>query len=158
MFTSISPTNKPTPLPCCLQFSAEPTPNNPGKVDVYRCEAGNPSQTFEVDPQSGVISAINGTACLAGRAAYNPPAPGVAGVQLWAKPLSGNRVAALFINGGQIAFPGTTIPMAELNVTGTAVTVQDVWTGEDAGAVANGQWMTGEVPPLDSRFVVFTSK
>ena len=37
------------------------------------------------------------------------------------------------------------------------VKVTDVWTGEDAGPVLGGMWATGEVPPMDSRFVVFES-
>jgi hypothetical protein len=33
--------------------------------------------------------------------------------------------------------------------------VTDVWTGEDVGPVSAGQWFTGEVAPMDSKFVVF---
>ena len=56
-------------------------------------------QVFELDA-TGALHTKTGGQCLAGRDRYVPPAPGVAGVQLWAKPLGGGRTAALFINGG----------------------------------------------------------
>ena len=49
------------------------------------------------------------------------------------------------------------LTLKELNITGATAKVTDVWTGEDAGAVANGEWSTGVVPGMDSRFVVFSS-
>lgn len=82
----------------------------------------------------------------------------MAGVQIWAKPLGSGKVAALFINGGSTN-ASTNITLAELNITSsTAVTVTDVWTGEDRGPVVNGAWDTGLVPSLDSRFVTFETK
>ena len=80
------------------------------------------------------------------------------------------KVAALFINGGSVAYPATKVSLKELNIStpsvyssghgdaeagSTGVTVTDVWTGEDAGPVTAGEWSTGEVPPMDSKFVVF---
>jgi len=92
-----------------------------------------------------------------------PSPPAVAGVQLWSKPLGGGKVAALLINGGSLAYPSTNISLKDFNITSgiegsrfdaAAVTVTDVWTGEDAGPVIDGQWLTGMVQPLDSRFVI----
>ena len=90
----------------------------------------------------------------------------VAGVQLWAKPLGNGRTAALFINGGLTEYTAS-ITLSELNITASptaaisngatgGVTVADVWTGVDAGAIVKGAWSTGAVPSLDSRFVIFT--
>jgi len=86
-----------------------------------------------------------------------PPASGVAGIQIWAKPLDDAHTAALFINGGGANYTAS-ITLKELNVTiiaGTSVKVTDVWSGEDAGPVSNGMWNTGNVMPMDSRFVIF---
>jgi hypothetical protein len=102
--------------------------------------------------------------CFSSSPPSPPPPPAVAGVQLWSKPLGGGKTAALFINGGSVVYPSTTISLKELNITSgvegvhfdaAAVMVTDVWTGKDAGAVTDGQWSTGPVPSLDSRFVVF---
>ena len=43
------------------------------------------------------------------------------------------------------------------DVDPAAVTVADVWDEGLAGEVADGNWTTGEVAGLDSRFVVLTS-
>ena len=80
----------------------------------------------------------------------------VAGVQIWSKPLGGGKTAALFINGGLSNYTAK-LSLAELNVTAATATVTDVWTGEDAGKVVGGEWATGSVAPLDSRFVIFTA-
>lgn len=80
----------------------------------------------------------------------------VAGVQLWAKPISKSEVAALFINGGTSSYSAE-LTLKELNISSASATVLDVWTGESAGASANGVWSTGTVASLDSRFVIFTS-
>ena len=82
----------------------------------------------------------------------------VAGVQLWSKPLGGGRTAALFINGGETN-ASTSVTMRELNISdANGVVVMDIWSGADAGPVAGGEWATGNVGPLDGRFVVFTSQ
>ena len=106
----------------------------------------------------------------------------VAGVQIWAKPLGPGKTAALFINGGGSPYSAS-ISLTELNVTGVfasdvdlglttrgnassttgtstppggaSVKVTDVWTGEDAGPITSGNWSTGVVKSMDSRFVVF---
>lgn len=119
---------------------------------------------------------------------YDPPPAGVAGVQLWAKPLGNGQVthryaprprtmmhrcdagrrrherprraqtAALLINGGGVPYTAS-VSLAELNVSATdaGVKVTDVWSGSDAGPIVGGNWSTGSVPPLDSRFVVFAA-
>lgn len=79
----------------------------------------------------------------------------IAGVQLWAKPLGHGRTAALFING-DTSNHSTWITLKEMNLSSTA-TVTDVWTGANAGPMVNGQWNTGAVAPLDSRFVIFSA-
>merc|ERR1740117_753239 len=90
--------------------------------------------------------------CFANAPPSPPPAPPVAGVQIWAKPLGHGKTAALFINGGGITYPSSSISLKELNITSgidaahfdaAAVKVTDVWTGEDAGPVTGGQWSTG---------------
>ena len=100
-----------------------------------------------------------------------PPTPEVAGVQFWAKPLGGGKTAVLFINGGHLPYPASSITLKELNITtstvadaatasgltGAGPTVMDVWTWEDAGPIVDGSWSTGEVGPLNSRFVVITA-
>ena len=105
-----------------------------------------------------------------------PPTPEVAGVQFWSKPLGQGKTAVLFINGGHLEYPSSTITLKELNITGAAAattaagdsaldhggsaaagaTVTDVWTGDDAGPVVDGGWSTGIVGPLNSRFVIIT--
>jgi hypothetical protein len=95
-----------------------------------------------------------------------------AGVQFWAKPLGDGKTAVLFINGGHLPYPSASITLKELNITGTTVvvtdtgegegkgsgvTVTDVWTGEDAGPIVDGSWSTGEVGPLNSRFVLIST-
>jgi len=96
----------------------------------------------------------------------------VAGVQLWAKPISATQTAALFINGGASNYTAQ-ISLKELNISSSSstssittaaaaasaagVTVQDVWTGADAGPVTDGVWSTGLVDVMDSRFVIFTT-
>ena len=73
----------------------------------------------------------------------------------WAKSLGNRRTAALFINGGGMEYSAS-ISLAELGVSAAGdVKVTDVWTGADAGPVEHGNWSTGTVPSLDSRFVVF---
>lgn len=80
------------------------------------------------------------------------------GVQLWAKPLGTNQIAVLFINGG-LGSRATEVTLLELNITSSAaeMKVTDVWTGAEAGRVVGGRWPTGDVPSMDSRFVVFES-
>jgi len=137
--------------PFCLQSAG----GNPGKVDVYSCR-GTAVQKFKIDTDKGTLCTTDGSSCIAGRSSYDPPPAGVAGVQWWAKPLGGGRVAALFLNGGPLPY-NSNISMGELNVT-TAATATDVWTGADAGAVVDGVFHTGVVPSLDSRFVIFEGK
>ena len=67
----------------------------------------------------------------------------------------GGKTAALFINGGSTNYTAS-VRMRDLNVsTSGVVKATDVWTGEDAGPVVDGEWKTGLVAVLDSRFVVF---
>ena len=121
-------------------------------VGCHGCSA--PSMQFSV--ASGTIRNGNGE-CLAARGDYMPPSTtGVAGVQVWAKPLGQGKTAALFLNGGSTEYTAS-LTLKELNITGATAKVTDVWTGEDAGSVANGEWSTGVVPEMDSRFVVFSS-
>jgi hypothetical protein len=128
----------------------------PGKADVDRCE-GTVSQQITMDSTTGTIRA---GAMRAAGSAYTPPTLSIAGVQLWAKPLPQNRAAALFINGGGTPYPSVSLSLDKLNVTiahGISVRVTDVWTGEDAGPIEGGNWETGVVASLDSRFVIFSS-
>ena len=138
----------------CLQAGAALKGELPAKVDVYRCSSGNVNERFELDT-TGALRSKQGGKCLAGRDRYVPPSPGVAGVQLWSKPLGGGRTAALFINGGGLS-TSAEVNLKELNITSTSATVSDVWTGKDAGPVSTGVWQTGTVGSLDSRFVIFT--
>jgi len=116
------------------------------------------------------ITCAGSSPCFTHSTPVPPSPPPVAGIQLWAKPIGDGKVAALFINGGSVAYPPTKISLKELNISTTTVysdghgdadvgskgvAVTDVWTGEDAGPVSAGQWSTGEVPPMDSKFVVF---
>ena len=151
-----------TLAPCCLQDAGSghfPV----SKVDVYRC-TGAAVEKWTLDPSAGGTLCAASGRCVAGRDAYTPPSPPVAGVQWWAKPLGAGRVAALCINGGALPIRAN-ITMAELNVTtaaaasagGDAVSVaaSDVWTGADAGPVAGGVFHTGDVAAMDSRFLIF---
>ena len=150
--------------PGCLQVTGTPEAGElPVKVDVYKCKGGPGQQFRRDDVTTGMLRTVTGNVCLARRDRYVPPAPGVAGVSLWAKPLGGSRVAALFINGGGLP-TSAEVTLKELNITGSelasaspsAVSVTDVWSGEDAGPVlAGGVWSTGIVAPMDSRFVIF---
>ena len=135
----------------------------PVKACIYGC--GKPNQQWTIDTKTGSISAKAGKAptadwCLAARKTAPPMPARVAGVQIWAKPLGKGKTAALFINGGRLSYTAS-ISLKELNVTATnaamaaAVKVTDVWSGEDAGPIVSGNWSTGLVAPLDSKFVIF---
>eukprot|EP00040_Diaphanoeca_grandis_P044837 m.271969 g.271969 ORF g.271969 m.271969 type:complete len:602 (+) comp98455_c0_seq1:225-2030(+) len=158
-FNIMVPANHPGTLyPGCLNIQTT-------KVDVSKCKDAV-SQQIKFDSVAGILSASDGNggrSCLAGRAKQGPSPTGVAGVQIWAKPLGGGKTAALFINGGGLDYSAN-VSLKELNITASAdqhtsygsVSVSDVWTGEDAGPITGGVWQTGAVPSLDSRFVVFT--
>ena len=158
-FDTACPANHPTPTyPAALTISHEP--GSIQKVYAYRPAKLNAGQMWDYDAAAGTITATGAGSCLAGRTPSTPPPPGVAGVQFWSKPLGEGKTAVLFINGGSLSYPTASISLAELNITASAdaaVTVADVWTGDDAGPVVGGNWSTGLVPPLDSKFVVITS-
>ena len=155
-FNTECPANHPTPnYPAVLTLG-----EGAGMEKVYVYRLGDARQMWDYDAAAGTITGTGTTSCLAGRAGYTPPPAGVAGVQFWSKPLGEGKTAVLFINGGSRAYPTASISLAELNITGTvdsAVSVTDVWTGDDAGPVVGGNWSTGLVPPLDSKFVVISS-
>ena len=155
LFHTVAPA--PTRLyPACLQLAPAHAGAPPAKADVYKCEPRSANQRFDLDA-TGRLRTRAGGVCAAARDRYAPAPAAVAGVQLWAKPLGGGRTAALFLNGGALA-QGTRVTLAELNISAppSRVTVRDVWTGADAGAVeAGGAWPTGLVPPLDAAFVIF---
>lgn len=153
-FQTEAPANTKKLYPAYLEVAP-----GPGIQKAYVYRPGNsPSMEWEIG--DGSIRNPTSNQCLAARGQYMPPATGIAGVQIWAKPLGNGKTAALFINGGSSEYSAT-ISLAELNITATdsgTVTVQDVWSGADAGRVQNGQWNTGNVPSMDSRFVVFSSR
>lgn len=129
-----------------------------GKVDVYNCKSIAKEQWI-IDGSAKTICLSDKSLCLAGRAGANPPNPGPAGVQIWAKPIGQGKVAALFINGGGLTYEGANISMHEINLTTTTVATTiatDVWSGNDAGVVSSdGVWQIDAVESLDSRFVIF---
>ena len=137
----------------------------PGVQKAYVYRPGD-SPSMEWAAAGGSIKTTTTGQCLAARAEYMPPSnKGVAGVQIWAKPLGHGKTAALFINGGAAPYSAS-VSLAELNITtaagsrdvdAAALTVEDVWGEGLAGSVVDGNWSTGEVPSLDGRFVVFTS-
>lgn len=149
-FQTKAPANGKGMYPADLEIAA-----GPGITKAYIYRPGtSPSMQFTVE--GGSMKNANGQ-CLAARGEFVPPAAGIAGVQIWAKPLGQGKTAALFINGGAVEYTAS-LSLKELNITGATAKVTDVWTGEDAGAVANGEWSTGAVPSMDSRFVVFSSQ
>jgi hypothetical protein len=162
LFKGMAPAPKKL-YPGCLSLALTNKAGNPVKVCIYGC--GKPNQKFAIDAKTGAISTKAGTAplanwCLAARKEGPPVPASVAGVQIWAKPLGNGKTAALFINGGGSNYTAS-MSLKELNVTATnaamaaSVKVTDVWSGADAGAVVNGNWSTGVVGPLDSKFVIF---
>ena len=86
------------------------------QVYVYRPGSGT---NFEWEISGDTIRNPVTDQCLAARGKYMPPVSGVAGIQLWAKPLGKGRTAALFINGGGANYTGS-ITLKELNVSSTA--------------------------------------
>lgn len=156
-------TTSPAPrklFPACLQLclqeagsGVDPQAAAPVKADAFKCDPRSPNQQFDVDGPSGVIRLRRGSWCLAARDGFTPTPAGVAGVQLWAKPLGAGRAAALLINGGGLPYEAS-LALSELNLTGR-VAASDVWTADDAGPVVDGVFDFGSVPPLDSRFVIF---
>eukprot|EP01052_Picozoa_sp_SAG31_P026659 SAG31_NODE_2433_length_5706_cov_2.207776_4_plen_297_part_00 len=183
-FQTHAPANGKGMYPASLEIAPGPGIQ---KAYVYRPGA---SLGFQFAVESGSISNGNNQ-CLAARGEYMPPAVGVAGVQIWAKPLGPGKAAALFINGGATPYSAS-ISLKELNITTpavcfacclrphasfwlrlcvewclwqgspegvhpTAVSVTDVWGDGLSGQVIDGNWSTGEVPSLDSRFVVLSS-
>jgi hypothetical protein len=138
----------------------------PGVQKAYVYRPGN-SPSMEWAAAGGSIKTTTTDQCLAARGEYMPPSAGagVAGVQIWAKPLGQGRTAALFINGGAAPYTAS-ISLEELNITtaagsrdvdAAAVSVEDVWGEGLAGSVVDGNWSTGEVSSMDGRFVVFAS-
>ena len=81
------------------------------------------------------------------------PAGDQMATQLWSKLLADGAAAALVINGASVPYE-VTVAFAELNVSGTAAAVKDVWTGTALAVSADG--FTTTVPPMDSAFVVVT--
>ena len=134
--------------PFCLAYAGS---GPPAKIDAFSC-TGAANEKWIVD--SGTICLADGSGCLAGRDAYNPPPATVAAVQWWAKPLGGGRTAALFLNGGALPYRAN-ITLDELNVTAAGAVATDVWSGEALPVAAGGVYDTGVVAPLDSRFVIF---
>lgn len=155
-FMTAAPANDPKKAyPALLEMVAG---DGPQKVYVYRAGTGN---NFEWEVSGDTIRNPTTNQCLAARGQYMPPTGGVAGIQIWAKPLGNGRTAALFINGGGANYTAD-MTLKELNITATdaaSVKVTDVWTGEDTSPVsADGVWSTGNVPSMDNRFVVFSTK
>eukprot|EP00039_Didymoeca_costata_P002197 m.58190 g.58190 ORF g.58190 m.58190 type:complete len:601 (-) comp11160_c0_seq4:30-1832(-) len=159
-FHIMAPAGSSKLYPECLSVAGQ-TAGAANKVDVYKCSTGR-LQDFVIDTTTGTISTQD--ICLAGRASGTPPPSGVAGVQWWAKPLGPGKVAALFINGGGYNYHNANITLQQLNITttfsstsvkGGKVTVTDVWSGESDTVDSNGVWLTGDVPPMSSRFVIF---
>lgn len=124
------------------------------RVDIFGCNGKQTNQLFEID--GGSLKASCGE-CLAAR--KSPASGGGKDVatdsQLWAKPLSKGAAAALFINGGDSS-ASISIHLKELNMTATAATVQDVWTGAALGKTTGGSFTTAMVNGTDSAFLIFT--
>jgi hypothetical protein len=97
--------------PAVLEIAA-----GPGIQKAYVYRPGNSdSMKFEVG-SGGSIKDPATNKCLAARGEYMPPATGIAGVQIWAKPLGKGRTAALFINGGSAPYSAS-IALGALNLT-----------------------------------------
>ena len=64
--------------------------STPTIMKVYRCTSSL-AQQFQTDAAAGTISTTTTETCLAARDAYTPPPKGIAGVQIWTKPLGNNR-------------------------------------------------------------------
>ena len=139
----------------CLDIYGSPNcmPLVDRRVDIFACNAGT-NQVFELD--GGNLKSECGE-CLAAR--EKPATGGGAAVgtdsQLWAKPLADGAAAALFINGGDTS-ASVTIHLKELNMTASAATVQDVWTGASLGKTSDGSFTTPTVNGTDSAFLIFT--
>ena len=106
------------------------------QTNLVKCPQGSGkplanTSTFTLTP-AGQLQLSDGSICLA------PGAP--PGVQMWAKPLLGNKVAVLVINPLPIAqqqwIPLMDVP--QLPCTPTSCTARSVWAGK-AVAVQNGQ-------------------
>ena len=88
--------------------------------------------------------------CIAARS-INPPAP-TGPYELWSKPLSGGKVAALLVNHGlpaNISFTLTALGLAK-----GANAVRDVWKHADLGPIVAGGSFTAELPVHDAAFIV----
>ena len=135
--------------PFCLSYAG----GGPlAKIDAFSC-TGAANEKWIVDSNYSTICLADGSGCLAGRDAYNPPPATVAAVQWWAKPLGGGRTAVLFLNGGALPYQAN-ITLLELNVTIAGAVATDVWSGQALPISDSGVYDTGVVAPLDSRFVV----
>ena len=77
------------------------------------------SSAMEFAVDSGSIKNADDQ-CLAARGEYMPPAAGVAGLQIWAKPLGAGKTAVLFINGGGSPYSAS-ISLKALNITTASV-------------------------------------
>jgi len=88
--------------------------------------------------------------CIAARSINPPPQTGP--YELWSKPLSGGRVAALLVNHGLPA--NVSFALAELGLAQGAKAVRDVWKHADLGPIAAGGSFTAELPVHDAAFLV----
>lgn len=157
-FQTKTPANGKGMYPADLEVAA-----GPGIQKAYVYRPGN-TASMQWVAGGGSIKNPSGQ-CLAARGEYMPAAKGIAGIQIWAKPLGGGKTAALFINGGSAEYSAS-ISLKALNLTTAAgsrdvdmaaVTVTDVWGEGLAGSVMGGNWTVTNVPSMDSRFVILAS-
>lgn len=112
-FQTEAPANGKGMYPALLEISS-----GPGMQKAYVYRPGT-SSAMEFTVDSGSIKNADDQ-CLAARGEYMPPAAGVAGLQIWAKPLGAGKTAVLFINGGGSPYSAS-ISLKALNITTASV-------------------------------------
>ena len=146
----------PKPYPAALTAYPLSGSDHPVQAYAYR-PAGSPNFAWKVATAAGTIEQPSSGYCLAAREAYVPapqPSSG-AGLQLWAKPVGGGRVAALVINGWDVEYNATIMVGSDLNMSSPQPTVTDVWSGSELGRPVAGNF-TIAVAAMDSAFVLFS--
>ena len=108
------------------------------------------SACIEMVTNKRVLSISQDALGAGGRRVKNLDVDGLTGsvrTQLWARRLSGERVAILLLNRGETA-ADITVQLAEVGVAAESATATDAWTG--AARNVSGSIVADSVPPHGS--------
>lgn len=141
---------------CLDLFAGQTCSGVAPRPDLYACNGGsNQKWTFN---QNGTLQDGCGT-CLG---VNSKPPPGASTksasvAQLWVKPQPNGAKAVLLINSSPEPASGLSVSLAELGITGAAVSVRDVWNHKDLGRTTAAQLDFPTIGIYDSGFFMLTA-